>query len=185
MKIHHLKTIQPWFDYALSGRKTFEVRKNDRDFTVGDIIILHEYDPHRPSEREIGMSVKVILDHEDVKGIQPGYCVMGVSKIDLIVEHTNCKEEIMGCSNDEEVRKPISQNVLNMLRETTDLACEVKSQVRTKLLSICNEEPDNRVDTEATALPYWPPLYGSIREYCIDIQNSLEEIKEVLSRVEL
>lgn len=88
MNIHHLKTVQPWFDYVVSGKKTFEVRKNDRDFRAGDILILHEYlprrypDPTEQGEREIGVLVDIVLYDKDVSGIQPGYCVMGISKVD-------------------------------------------------------------------------------------------------------
>lgn len=42
--IHKLKTIQPFFDHVKQGYKSFEIRKNDRDFKVGDILILQEYD---------------------------------------------------------------------------------------------------------------------------------------------
>lgn len=88
MNIHHLKTLQPWFDYVVSGKKTFEVRKNDRDFRAGDILILHEHlislspDRTERTEREAAVLVDMVLYDEDVKGIQPGYCVMGISKIE-------------------------------------------------------------------------------------------------------
>ena len=42
--IHHLKTIDPYFTHVLSGVKTFEVRANDRDFQVGDILKLNLWD---------------------------------------------------------------------------------------------------------------------------------------------
>lgn len=38
MKIHSLKLNIKYCDDVLSGIKTFEVRKNDRDFQVGDLI---------------------------------------------------------------------------------------------------------------------------------------------------
>lgn len=43
-KVHHLKTWPEFFDDVVSGRKTFEIRKNDRDFKVGDEVILEEFD---------------------------------------------------------------------------------------------------------------------------------------------
>ena len=43
-KIHELKTWIPYFDAVLCGAKTFEIRKNDRDFQVNDLLDLHEYD---------------------------------------------------------------------------------------------------------------------------------------------
>jgi hypothetical protein len=43
-KVHDLKTqIEP-FEAVLSGRKNFELRRNDRDFAVGDVLILREYE---------------------------------------------------------------------------------------------------------------------------------------------
>ena len=35
--IHELKTIQPYYDNCLKEEKTFEVKKNDRKFNVGDV----------------------------------------------------------------------------------------------------------------------------------------------------
>jgi ASC-1-like (ASCH) protein len=42
--IHELKLQQPYFDEVWNNRKTFEIRKNDRDFKVSDTVILKEYD---------------------------------------------------------------------------------------------------------------------------------------------
>lgn len=46
MKAHNLKTWPEYFKEVVSGNKTFEVRKNDRDFQVGDLLILDEFDPN-------------------------------------------------------------------------------------------------------------------------------------------
>ena len=43
-KLHDLKTVQPFFDDVISGRKPFEVRFNDRDYQVGEQVRLWEYD---------------------------------------------------------------------------------------------------------------------------------------------
>ena len=42
--IHKLKTLRPYFIALIQGKKTFEVRKNDRNFKVGDILSLEEWD---------------------------------------------------------------------------------------------------------------------------------------------
>lgn len=43
--IHELKIMPQYFRAVLERRKTFEVRKNDRPFTVGDGVCLREFDP--------------------------------------------------------------------------------------------------------------------------------------------
>ena len=44
MTIHKLKIDSKYFDAVRKGFKTFEIRKNDRNFEVGDKLILQEYD---------------------------------------------------------------------------------------------------------------------------------------------
>lgn len=43
MKVHKLKLDPRYYDDSAAGIKTFEIRKNDRDFKVGDILELREY----------------------------------------------------------------------------------------------------------------------------------------------
>ena len=38
MKIHELKTLPEYFDAVFMGKKNFEIRKNDRDYKVGDYV---------------------------------------------------------------------------------------------------------------------------------------------------
>ena len=43
--IHELKIWPQYFEAVISGRKTFEIRKADRLYEVGDLLALNEYDP--------------------------------------------------------------------------------------------------------------------------------------------
>lgn len=42
---HELKIWPQFYCRVKDGTKTFEVRKNDRNFQFGDIVILREWDP--------------------------------------------------------------------------------------------------------------------------------------------
>ena len=46
---HHLKTWPTFFEEVVQGRKTFEVRLDDRGFEVGDLLHLEEWDPQTKS----------------------------------------------------------------------------------------------------------------------------------------
>lgn len=37
---HHIKCEAPYFERTESGQKTFEIRKNDRDYQVGDRVTM-------------------------------------------------------------------------------------------------------------------------------------------------
>lgn len=45
MSEHKLKTWPRYWDAIASGEKPFEVRRNDRAFQTGDILILEKFDP--------------------------------------------------------------------------------------------------------------------------------------------
>lgn len=45
MKTHKLKIWPEYFELVINEKKSFEVRKNDRDFKVGDMLILREWNP--------------------------------------------------------------------------------------------------------------------------------------------
>ncbi len=57
---HELKIWRQYFEPILSGEKTFEYRKNDRDFKVGDFLLLREYFPKTDSYSGREVLVKVI-----------------------------------------------------------------------------------------------------------------------------
>lgn len=94
MTIHELKSWPEWFDATVSGRKTFDVRINDRGFTVGDRLLLREWNPE--SEQYTGRSalfdVTYVMDTDgDVisRGISSDYVVMAIAAVpDWRARHT-------------------------------------------------------------------------------------------------
>lgn len=82
VQTHELKTWPAVFWNTVQRIKTFEYRKNDRDFRLGDRLLLREYDPDRDvySGQAILVYVSYILYGPDY-GIPEGYCVMSVKPV--------------------------------------------------------------------------------------------------------
>ena len=91
MKEHFLKTLPEFFAAVADGSKTFEVRRDDRGFEVGDTLILQEFDPskavlglprekHTYTGREIRRRVIYKLDGGQF-GIEAGFCVLGLAEV--------------------------------------------------------------------------------------------------------
>lgn len=77
MKKHTLKTLPIFFSELWAGRKTFEIRKNDRNFKVGDVIRLQEFTPDGDyTGREIEARVKYITEFAQ----KEGYVVMAIAE---------------------------------------------------------------------------------------------------------
>lgn len=45
-KIHYVRCWPEPFEAQWTGIKQFEIRENDRDYAIGDSLILQEYVPH-------------------------------------------------------------------------------------------------------------------------------------------
>ena len=52
MTIHELKINDSFFEAVCSGAKPFEIRKNDRNFKVGDVLVLREITPNHAGMNE-------------------------------------------------------------------------------------------------------------------------------------
>lgn len=57
--IHELKTWIDPFTAIVSGMKRHEIRKNDRQFELGDLLVLREYDEKRKEYTGRRASVRV------------------------------------------------------------------------------------------------------------------------------
>ena len=78
MSSHELKTWSGYYNLVVSGAKTFEVRRDDRGFKIGDILRLKEYMPSETkyTGRHTDVEVTYILTGGQF-GIERGYVVMG------------------------------------------------------------------------------------------------------------
>jgi hypothetical protein len=83
---HELKCWPEYFKAVQSGNKTFEVRKFDRPFAVGDTLVLREYDPKirdytgQEETRKISYIFDLTYLPDGERPIYGGYVVLGLSR---------------------------------------------------------------------------------------------------------
>lgn len=74
-KCHDLKIHPLYYTAVMCGDKTFEIRKNDRDFKVGDDIKLLEFaDGHHTHAKPIYGRIRYMTDYEQ----KEGFVVLGI-----------------------------------------------------------------------------------------------------------
>ena len=78
MRYHILKTWPEYFAPIIQGKKKFEYRRNDRDYQVGDILYLREYDANAVPGAYTGRqaTVKVTYILSDGFGLPEGHVIM-------------------------------------------------------------------------------------------------------------
>lgn len=79
MRQHMLKCYPQYFEAVRNGIKNFECRYNDRDFKVGDELLLREYDPKQGyTDRCIARKIIYVLS--DFTGLKDGYVILELAK---------------------------------------------------------------------------------------------------------
>lgn len=79
---HHLQIGPEAYEAVASGRKSFEICRNDRGITEGDVVRLIEYDQDGATEysgRTLRRTVTYKLPGGQF-GIEPDFCVLGLSR---------------------------------------------------------------------------------------------------------
>ncbi|WP_157780940.1 ASCH/PUA domain-containing protein [Hymenobacter sedentarius] len=79
---HDLKIWPSCFAAVKAGNKPFDVRENDRNFQVGDMLLLHEVEPE--NEHDTGQTITRWVSYVlqgGAFGIQPNWCVLGFSDL--------------------------------------------------------------------------------------------------------
>ena len=75
MDTHELKILPQYFQAVWNGTKNFELRKNDRDYKVGDILILREYNNGEYTGSFLKVIVTYILKDCPEYGLDKEYCI--------------------------------------------------------------------------------------------------------------
>ena len=76
MKRHQLKCNPESFWLTVEGKKPFSIRRNDRDYQVGDLIDLHEFKKGNYTGYGTTQRINCICDFEQ----KPGYVVLGLEE---------------------------------------------------------------------------------------------------------
>ncbi len=87
MTTHELKCWPEFFEAILSNTKRHDLRRNDdRNFQVGDVLHLREYDPLREEYtiREMGVVVTYITNSTvpcalSNGALHPDYCILSIA----------------------------------------------------------------------------------------------------------
>ena len=92
MKIHELKIKEEYFEEILKGNKTFELRKNDRNYEVGDLIHFNIFENLKNPYEKIEVratyngkdlfEITYILKNVPEYGLDKDYCILGIKKLD-------------------------------------------------------------------------------------------------------
>ena len=77
-KHHYIKILPEYYDAIDSGKKTFEVRYNDRNYQVNDILHLQEWIDGGYSGREMAVEVTYLLDNPNY--CKEGYVIMAINR---------------------------------------------------------------------------------------------------------
>lgn len=78
-RIHNLKTWPEYFQKVVTGEKTFEIRKDDCHFQVGDILLLQEWDPK--TEKYTGQQFRVKVSYITNFAQHDGVVVMSFKRL--------------------------------------------------------------------------------------------------------
>lgn len=74
---HDLKTLPEYFKLVICNTKKFELRKNDRNFKIGDRVALREFDGKNYTGKVKIVTIKYILKDCPEYGLADGYCIFG------------------------------------------------------------------------------------------------------------
>lgn len=79
MKIVEKKIRPRFFNEVLLGNKNFEIRKDEDDIEVEDLLILREWDGEYTG-RSITKTVLYVLRNAEEFGLKEGYCIISLGE---------------------------------------------------------------------------------------------------------
>lgn len=89
MKLHELKIKHEYLVEVDMGRKMFELRKNDRDYQVGDLIRFIDIKQESKGDCDIYIDkddlykITYVLKDVPEYGLDKDYCILGIKKLEI------------------------------------------------------------------------------------------------------
>lgn len=75
---HELKILPEYYEKVNLWEKSFELRKDDRHYRVGDTLVLKEWKNGTFTDKEpLKRKIKYILRDCPEYGLMEGYCILG------------------------------------------------------------------------------------------------------------
>lgn len=71
------KILPEYYEAVHKIQKNFELRKDEDEVSVGDLLILQEWDGFRYTGRELYRTVLYVLRDCPKYGLMDGYCIIG------------------------------------------------------------------------------------------------------------
>jgi hypothetical protein len=86
MRVHTIKIARRYYERLVIGQKTFEVRRNDRDYQVGDLLnfdVVNDVNSNTPEPLPEGgwEKAKVTYTHQGY-GLDEDFIILGVKMLD-------------------------------------------------------------------------------------------------------
>lgn len=78
--VHELKTLPEYYEAACLEKKKAEFRKNDRDFKVGDTLLLREWVDGDYTERYMDFTITHITDCKPF--INDDYVMLSIERVE-------------------------------------------------------------------------------------------------------
>lgn len=80
---HELKCDIPYFDAVKDGRKTFELRYNDRGYQAGDLVTLRRWNPETKTYANGALIKRIsyVLAGDGDRGLEEGWAILALADV--------------------------------------------------------------------------------------------------------
>lgn len=81
--VHSVKLDYEYFAYVANGKKSFEIRKDDRPYEAGDFLFLQEYDDSGYTGEYCFAQINYVFGREDDDKpfVKEGFVTLGINLI--------------------------------------------------------------------------------------------------------